>query len=169
MNTPPNKHPDSTPPHWKEDFPIRQGDDAYVTRREFTKFLGLTSIAFLVGTAIAAGKKYFGHRPNRVKTVKGAANLKAGDYKLFDFEGQPCILIRLTEDRFVAYSQLCTHLNCPVHFVRRSNQLVCPCHAGYFSAENGSVIAGPPKRPLTQYRVELHDKDAWIYPKEENV
>ena len=38
-------------------FPISSEEDSFVTRREFTKFLGLTSLGFLAGTCIAAGRK----------------------------------------------------------------------------------------------------------------
>ena len=40
-----------------KNFPISAEDDSFVTRREFTKFLGLTSIAFFAGTFVAAGRK----------------------------------------------------------------------------------------------------------------
>ena len=40
--------------HWKQDFPIPSAEDSYVTRREFTKFLGLTSLAFFIGTCATA-------------------------------------------------------------------------------------------------------------------
>ena len=39
------------------DFPISSEEDSFVTRREFTKFLGLTSLAFFAGTFVAAGRK----------------------------------------------------------------------------------------------------------------
>src|SRR2546428_5749537 len=42
---------------WKQDFPIPSQEDSYVTRREFTKFLGLTSLAFFLGTFTAAARK----------------------------------------------------------------------------------------------------------------
>ena len=43
--------------HWKQDFPVPSAEDSYVTRREFTKFLGLTSLAFFIGTCATAGRK----------------------------------------------------------------------------------------------------------------
>ena len=34
---------------WEEYFPIQASEEYYVARRDFTKFLGLTSLGFVVG------------------------------------------------------------------------------------------------------------------------
>ena len=36
---------------WSRDFPINVGEDNYVARRDFTKFMVLTSCAFAAGQA----------------------------------------------------------------------------------------------------------------------
>ena len=36
-------------PVWRRDFPIDTPLDGYVARRDFTKYMGLTSLAFVVG------------------------------------------------------------------------------------------------------------------------
>jgi nitrite reductase/ring-hydroxylating ferredoxin subunit len=144
--------------HWKQDFPVPSADDSYVTRREFTKFLGLTSIAFLIGNLAATGRKLarrmfpVAHRP---VDVAGAEDIPVGGYKLFRYptENDPCILLRLAEDRFAAFDQRCTHLSCPVFFDAAARELVCPCHEGFFSAEDGRPLAGPPKRALVKLEV----------------
>lgn len=89
--------------------------------------------------------------------VAKEGELGPGDYRLFNYPNQasPAILIRLESGRYVAFSQSCTHLMCPVHFSKARGQLVCPCHQGYFSAEDGRVLAGPPPRSLPQYRVRV--------------
>ena len=56
--------------------------------------------------------------------------------------------------QFVAYSQKCTHLSCAVYYERDENRLECPCHEGHFSIEDGSVLQGPPPRPLTRIVLE---------------
>ena len=40
--------------------------------------------------------------------------------KLFQYPGlhDPCILVRLGADKYVAYSQKCTHLSCAVYYER---------------------------------------------------
>jgi Rieske Fe-S protein len=54
----------------------------------------------------------------------------------------------------VAYSQKCTHLSCAVYYSAGEQKLVCPCHRGYFSIEDGSVLQGPPPRPLPRIVLE---------------
>ena len=154
-------------PHWKQDFPVPNAEDSYVTRREFTKFLGLTSIAFLAGTWAAAGRKLVKRLfPSRTPSVAVADmnEIPVGGYKLFRYpaENDPCILLRLSPDEYVAFGQRCTHLSCPVYFKREANQLVCPCHEGFFSADDGRVLAGPPKRPLAQLSVSTQDARVWV-------
>ena len=39
----------SEQPKWRQDFPIDWPQDEYVARRDFAKFLVLTSFAFVVG------------------------------------------------------------------------------------------------------------------------
>jgi nitrite reductase/ring-hydroxylating ferredoxin subunit len=143
---------------WKQDFPIFNAEDSYVTRREFTKFLGLTSLAFLAGTLAAAGRKLVQRtfsREDSAVAVAGINDIPVGGHKLFRYptEHDPCILVRLSEDKFAAFDQRCTHLSCPVLFDATSKQLACPCHQGFFSAEDGRPLAGPPKRALRQFTV----------------
>ena len=45
----PDGLPESEQPAWRRDFPIDWPQDHYVARRDFTKFLVLTSLAFAVG------------------------------------------------------------------------------------------------------------------------
>ena len=163
---PPNPESD-TAPRWDEDFPIRCGEDSYATRREFTKFLGLTSIALLVGTLLAAGKYLFRRRPAGPLRVGDIQSMSVNGYKLFRYQDEPCILLRLEKEKFVAFSQTCTHLNCPVYFAAAKRELICPCHEGHFSAEDGRVLAGPPKRPLTQFSVSLRDGAVCVQPQDE--
>jgi Rieske Fe-S protein len=69
--------------------------------------------------------------------------------------------VRLDADRFVAFAQKCTHLGCPVLYRQESRQLHCPCHEGYFNAEDGKVIAGPPPRPLPRIELERKGDELW--------
>jgi Rieske Fe-S protein len=148
-------------------FPISQEEDSFVTRRELTKFLGLTSVAFVAGTFLAAGRKLWRRVTGRQAAelqVAGLADVPVGGYKLFRYptENDPCILLRLEPEKLVAFNQQCTHLACPVIFNAASRQLECPCHKGFFSAEDGRVVAGPPKRPLEVLSVSLRDGRVWV-------
>ena len=152
---------------WKEDFPVPSEEDSYVTRREFTKFLGLTSLAFFLGTLTATVRKVWKRAiggPSAAMHVANVAEVEVGGYKLFRYpaENDPCILLRLDEERFSAFDQHCTHLSCPVYFNAADKQLVCPCHNGFFSAETGRVLAGPPKRPLDALTVSVRNGEVWV-------
>ena len=154
------------------DFPIRADEDSYVTRREFTKFLGLTSLAFFAGTCVAAGRKLWKRATAgrmAAAPVSAVEEVPVGGYKLFRYpaENAPCILLRLDAAKFVAFNQSCTHLACPVYFNAANRQLECPCHKGFFSAEDGRVLGGPPKRPLEALSVSIRNGHVWVGLEEE--
>lgn len=154
-------------PAWKDDFPISWVDDHYVTRREFTKSLVLLSCAAFCANgalvAMAALEKHESTRKPAPRKIGGVQDLKVGASRIFDFPaaGEPCLLVRLDEERFVAYSQKCTHLGCPVVYRKESCKLYCPCHEGFFNAEDGKVLAGPPPRPLPRVDVRRQGDDLW--------
>jgi Rieske Fe-S protein len=62
------------------------------------------------------------------------------------------ILIKRNEDKmidgasqpdFQAFSSVCPHLGCRVHWEEESKEFLCPCHNGVFDAD-GVAISGPP-------------------------
>jgi menaquinol-cytochrome c reductase iron-sulfur subunit len=62
---------------------------------------------------------------------------------------------------FIAMSNICTHLGCRVRWIPAQGQFFCPCHNGIFG-KDGSVIAGPPPRPLDRYEVKVEDDQLYI-------
>src|SRR5687768_15174736 len=151
--------------HWNADFPIRQSEEHRVTRRQFAVFACCSAAVF--GAAWLANGKLLAPRvATEPKLIARTDEIPVGGSKLFLYptESDPCILVRLETDRFAAYSQSCTHLKCPVYFKSESNHLVCPCHEGWFNAEDGRVLAGPPPRPLPRYPVEVRDQEIWVLP-----
>ncbi len=144
-------------PLWRDEFSIESSHEKIVSRRQFTKFLTLTSLGMFVGNLWILGKTWLEKQPIFPKQiVTGATDVPIGGVKLFNYptEADPCILVRTTEENFVAYSQKCTHLSCPVHFSAKTKRLECPCHEGSFSVETGAVIKGPPPRPLPRIVLE---------------
>ena len=141
-------------------------DDQYVARRDFVKFMVLTSLAFVVGQVVIGVQNWFRGRrpqpgPKEIATLGGLR--AAGGVQVFHYPEQDdrCLLVLLRDDEGnewpVAYDQRCTHLSCDVipHLGEDGNrlasaqcQLHCPCHHGVFDAETGRPIAGPPRRPL---------------------
>ena len=65
-------------------------------------------------------------------------------------------LRRDSEQDFVAFAINCTHLGCPVRWLSKANLFMCPCHGGVYY-NDGTVAAGPPPRPLTQYPVRIRN------------
>jgi cytochrome b6-f complex iron-sulfur subunit len=74
--------------------------------------------------------------------------------KIFEFGGDPGILVRTAEGELRAFSARCTHLNCTVQYEPDDRQIVCACHGGMFDL-NGKNIAGPPPKPLVAYSVNV--------------
>jgi Rieske Fe-S protein len=91
-----------------------------------------------------------------LRKILSEGEIPVGGVKLFTYPGleDQCILVRTGEDAHVAFSQKCTHLSCAVFYAPESRQLECPCHYGFFSVHDGSVLQGPPTRPLPQITLE---------------
>jgi len=146
------------PPLWREEFSVFKNDERYVSRRQLTKFLTLTSLAMFAGNIWILIRSWFHGKPETtpVLAVARIGELPVGGVKLFQYphEGEQCILVRIAEDSYAAYSQKCTHLSCAVYYSQESRDLVCPCHEGHFSVRDGSVLQGPPTRPLPSVKLE---------------
>ena len=142
---------------WREEVSFRTGDEQYVARRQFGKFLMLTSLGMFVGNLWILAKSWLFEQPfYPLRPVARADDIAVGEVKLFQYPGEhdPCILVRLASDEYVAYSQKCTHLSCAVYYEGEHNRLGCPCHEGYFSIRTGAVLQGPPPRPLPRVQLE---------------
>jgi len=147
----------SIEPLWKEEFSVRTGDERYVTRRQLTKFLVLTSFGMFVGNLwILLRSAFYKTRTYPQQTVARQGEIPVGGVKLFSYPGEEdhCIIVRTAENEHVGYSQKCTHLSCAVYYSRESDRLECPCHKGFFSVADGSVLQGPPSRPLPRIVLE---------------
>jgi Rieske Fe-S protein len=149
--------PASGQPLWREEISIHSADERYVNRRQFAKFLVLTSLGMFVGNVWILAKSWLTRRPALpLREVARIGEIPVGGVKLFHYPGpdDPCILVRRAADEYVAYSQECTHLSCAVYYERRHDRFECPCHEGYFAARDGRVLQGPPQRPLPRIRLE---------------
>jgi Rieske Fe-S protein len=149
-------------PLWKEEVSFRAADERYVTRRQFGKFLVLTSVGMLAGNGWIVARRWWRGRPELPRVRVGrAGELPVGGVRLFTYPtaDDPCLLIRPDEGTYVAYSQKCTHLSCPVYYARERDRIECPCHDGRFSVRTGAVLQGPPPRPLPRIRLERSGDD----------
>jgi nitrite reductase/ring-hydroxylating ferredoxin subunit len=147
------------PPQWRTDFPIDWPKDEFIARRDFAKFMVLTSGAFVAGQGFIAARHLLRHRraaPERLK-IAVASEIPVGGVRSFSYPtGQDrCLLVRLSEGEFVAFSQECTHLSCAVIPKLADGVFLCPCHEGYFDLRTGKNISGPPPRPLPRITLEI--------------
>jgi Rieske Fe-S protein len=148
-------------PQWIKDFPINVSQDNYVARRDFTKFMVLTSFAFVVGQVWIGVKTLLGSRASKPATMVIAQlkDIAPGSSIIFKYptDKDPCLLMRTEGGQLLAYSQKCTHLSCAVIPLLEEKQIFCPCHEGRFDLATGRPIAGPPRRPLPRIDLEVHD------------
>lgn len=152
-------------PQWRKDFPIDWPQDHYVARRDFAKFMVVTSLAFAVGQVWIGLQNSWRKRRGQPPMVKIASlsSLPVGSTLVFHYPGphDDCILIRRAEDRLLAYSQKCTHLSCAVVPKVDQGIIHCPCHEGYFDLDTGRNIAGPPPRPLPRITLSVRGDDIY--------
>jgi cytochrome b6-f complex iron-sulfur subunit len=71
------------------------------------------------------------------------------------YNGEPVIIVNSEVGGLKAFSAICTHLACITYWHEDRQVIQCPCHDGRFNPLNGSVIFGPPPRPLPPYEVEI--------------
>jgi nitrite reductase/ring-hydroxylating ferredoxin subunit len=165
ITVPPDGRPLDDQPVWRQDFPIDWPQDAYVERRDFVKFLTLTSFAFVAGQLWIAGKSWMRRRDPAPAGARIASrqDLAVGGSLVFNYpaEHDTCVLVRLSDAEFVAFSQKCTHLSCAVIPRPHDGVFHCPCHEGIFDLRTGRVLAGPPPRPLPRIRLEMRGDDIY--------
>lgn len=59
-------------------------------------------------------------------------------------------VLRRADGTTLALSNMCTHMQCDVHWDPNLQQFLCPCHGGLYDI-NGTNIGGPPPQPLPQW------------------
>lgn len=136
---------------WRDEFPYRIDANEAIGRRHFLTLAVLTSGAVLLSTVgLAIRGLNDDRRRGSPRPIASAGDLAVGEALYFHYpsDDDAAVLVRLSEERFVAYSQKCTHLSCAVRFRPEQRDLHCPCHEGVFDVETGHAIAGPPRRPL---------------------
>ena len=165
LSVPPDGRPYRDQPQWRNDFPIDWPQDEYVARRDFTKFLVLTSFAFVVGQLWIVFENFFRRRRGElpVRRIAKADAIPVGGSLVFSYPGEHdnCIVVRTGTQLYFAYNQKCTHLSCAVVPDLARSCFHCPCHNGFFDMRTGVPTAGPPRRPLERILLEIRDGDLY--------
>lgn len=155
----PDGRPIEAQPKWRRDFPIDRPEDHFVSRRDFTRFMILTSAAFVAGqfwiALLNIWRRGRGRPP--VQRIAASSDIPVGGVLSFQYPdpSDHALLIRQGENHFVAFHQACTHLACAVQPQPEAGRFRCPCHEGYFDLASGQPISGPPRRPLPKVLLEV--------------
>jgi cytochrome b6-f complex iron-sulfur subunit len=80
------------------------------------------------------------------------------------FGNKPVILLRAANGELRAFSATCTHLDCTVQYRKDMGVIWCACHNGKYDS-NGRNIAGPPPRPLDEFRVVIQGEEVFVSKK----
>ena len=137
-----------------------------ISRRDFIRLanrglLALGAIAVL-GPVVA----YF-YPPDLVETpaepvlAGNAADIPLNSSKTVRYGRYPALVIHLPQG-WKAYVSVCTHFGCLVKWDAGNNQIACPCHAGFFDPQDGSVTSGPPPKALTVLKVSEVDGNIYV-------
>ncbi len=135
-------------------------------RRSLLKYLLATSIGASLVSILYPAIRYLipPKQPESQSdqvTVTTVDQLPANSGRVFKFGSEPAILIRTPAGKFEAFSAVCTHLQCTVHYRPDRHDIYCPCHGGVYNLE-GVPTGGPPPRPLTKYRAEVRDNEITV-------
>jgi arsenite oxidase small subunit len=140
----------------------RKDNSRNVTRRGFCNGVLVTSAALVIAasskSAGAAGTTGY----PAVK-IDGATTMSPRTFLLFNYpsHNDRAILVRTADGKFFAHGQKCSHLGCSVNFNPQRDCLECPCHFGAYDMRNGSVLHGPPRRPLDRVFLEIRGGEVW--------
>lgn len=139
---------------------------ADLKRSEFVKFLkgglaatGLAAITVPVVAYFFPAK--LEEMPSEPVLVGPEEDLPLNASKTVGFGRYPALVIH-TESGLKAFSAVCTHFACIVKWEPDREEIICPCHEGFFDPQDGSVISGPPPTPLTKLSVYTQDGQIYI-------
>ncbi len=62
---------------------------------------------------------------------------------------------------YIAISDRCVHLGCPVRWVDAAERFICPCHGGVYDLL-GRPVSGPPPRPLDRFYTRVVGEDVQL-------
>lgn len=139
------------------------------TKRSFLKYiLGGSALAWVISVLypVIAYMRPPKQGDVEVSSVKAGklSEIEKESGQIVRFGNQPVILIRTAAGDLRAFSATCTHLDCTVQFRKDMGVIWCACHNGKFDL-NGRNIAGPPPRPLDEFRVLVQGDDVFILKK----
>jgi cytochrome b6-f complex iron-sulfur subunit len=136
------------------------------TRRSFLDILLGTGVIAWLASVLYPVLQYLKVPEQAESTPTSVVAAKLTDLKpnqgmVFRFGNQPAILVRAADGNFRAFSAICTHLECTVQYRGDMQKIWCACHNGVYDL-NGQNIAGPPPRPLQEFKVVTKGNDVLV-------
>jgi menaquinol-cytochrome c reductase iron-sulfur subunit len=64
-------------------------------------------------------------------------------------------VVKRPDGAMKALSNICTHMQCDVHWDPMLGNFLCPCHGGLYDID-GTNVGGPPPQPLAQWVHRTH-------------
>jgi|SRR6185437_2618856 len=146
-----------------------------MTRKEFMTRVSLSiaaisAVVMAVPCVAALVAPLLESNPSSWRTVGRLEDFPVGSTRLVNFENadaepyagmltkSAAWLRRVDQEKFTAFAVNCTHLGCPVRWEETAGLFMCPCHGGVYY-NDGTVAAGPPPRPLPEYKVRVHNNE----------
>lgn len=141
-------------------------DDYQQSKRDFLKYFLGGGVLVWLAAVLYPILAYL--KPPKQGDVE-VTSVKAGKVSAMEketgtivrFGNKPVILVRTSAGEFRAFTATCTHLDCTVQFRKDMGLIWCACHNGKYDL-NGRNVAGPPPRPLDEYRVIVQGEDIFI-------
>lgn len=141
-------------------------EQVHQSKRDFLKYILGGGVVGLMGAILYPILAYL--KPPKQAEVE-VSNVKVGKLSeiakesgtIVRFGNKPVILIRTANGDLRAFSAQCTHLECTVQFNKDMGVIWCACHNGKYDL-NGRNIAGPPPRPLNEFKVFTQGEDVFV-------
>ncbi len=142
------------------------GDQVQNGKRDFLKYIlggGLIAWAVSVLYPLFAYLKPPKQAEVEVTSVKVGklSEIEKDSGTIVRFGNKPVILVRSASGELRAFSATCTHLDCTVQYKKDMGVIWCACHNGKYDF-NGRNIAGPPPRPLDEFRVVVQGEEVLV-------
>jgi Rieske Fe-S protein len=141
-------------------------DSETTTRRSFLDILLGAGVIAWLASVLYPVLRYLKVPAQAESTPTSVVAAKLSDLKpnqgmVFRFGNQPAILVRGADGNLKAFSAICTHLECTVQYREDMQKIWCACHNGVYDL-NGQNIAGPPPRPLQEFKVVTKGNDVLV-------
>jgi cytochrome b6-f complex iron-sulfur subunit len=150
-------------------------EESYIARRRFLCRMLAGGTAAMASGASVPLVSYVGNLheeppPPFLKLSPAEWDLRPGQSKLIRYGSIPALLLRTAAPQSVlrVFVATCTHFDCIVGYRGKENHISCACHGGFYDVD-GTVLGGPPPRPLRAFYFRPWRGDLWIALEEENL